>query len=347
MKFAVWPWFGKGAGCLALCAGLLAPAPVLSLDRASMIGLGGSVLKIEVVRVTGGYALGSGVVVARDHVVTNCHVTRDAREVNVLRGGLRWRAQAQASDIAHDLCVLQVPGLDADAVRLGRAGDLKLGQPVTAIGYTGGMALQNSAGDVVALHRHDGSQVIRSTNWFTSGASGGGLFDDQARLVGILTFRLRGGEAHYFAAPVEWLGTLLYDPAGFRAVSPLERTALPFWQMPIEAQPIYLRAALLERDQRWDELAGLAADWARTDGSDPEPWYLHGVALSHLGRLDEAQRALERSLDAEPESAAAWLRLGLVLVRRGQKATAADALGQLRRLDPERADELARALGRT
>ncbi len=183
------------------------------IDRALLIGLSASVLKIEVLRVQGGFSLGSGVVVAPDRIITNCHVTRDALKVNVLRGGVRWQAEAQRSDIDHDLCLLRVPGLQARVVALGQSDLLKPGQPVTALGYTGGLGLQHSSGEVLALHRFDGSHVIRTSNRFSSGASGGGLFDEELRLVGILTFRLRGGEAHYFAAPAEWLVPMLEAPA--------------------------------------------------------------------------------------------------------------------------------------
>ena len=49
-----------------------------------------SVLRVEAPRQRGGFALGSAVAVAPDQVVTNCHVTREATAVNILRGGLRY-----------------------------------------------------------------------------------------------------------------------------------------------------------------------------------------------------------------------------------------------------------------
>lgn len=228
--------------CLCL-AGLAMQAPA-AMDREAFVGLSASVLRIEAPRSQGGYALGSAVVVDKDLVVTNCHVTRDAVEVFVVRGGARWTAEAQAADIERDLCVLRVPGLRGQVVRLAPTAGLGVGQGVTALGFTGGMGMQNSTGEVVALHRHDGSRVIQTNNWFSSGASGGGLFDDEARLIGILTFRLRGGEAHYFAAPADWLREMLEQPTRhpFTAVAPLPREALPFWQRRWSEQPQFLRA---------------------------------------------------------------------------------------------------------
>jgi serine protease Do len=297
----------------ALLSVLAATPSWADVDRAVLIGLSASVLKIEALRVQGGFSLGSGVVVAPERIITNCHVTRDAPKVNVLRGGVRWIAEAQRSDIDHDLCLLRVPGLQARAVALGRSDQLKPGQAVRALGYTGGLGLQNSPGEVLALHGFDGSHVIRSSNWFNSGASGGGLFDDEQRLVGILTFRLRGGEAHYFAAPAEWLVPLLETPGevGYTDVAPQRSQQVAFWQRPFVDQPRFLRATLLQRDDQWRELESLAVEWAREDAGDPEPWYLMGVALARMDRLPEAQRALDCSLAAG--SAAGVSGAGLAL----------------------------------
>ena len=330
---------------LALCllAAMAGPGQA-EMDRAAFIGLGASVLKIEVLRAQGGYSLGSGVVVRPGKVVTNCHVTRDARQINVLRGGARWLVEAQAVDIEHDLCVLHAPGIKAGVVALGRSAELKVGQPVTALGFTGGMGIQNSAGDVVALHRHDAGSVIQSTNWFTSGASGGGLFDDELRLVGILTYRLRGGAAHYFAAPVEWLQPMLDDGARFMPVNPIAAELLPYWQKPIALQPNFLRAALLERDSNWTELESLASRWTLSDADDAEPWYLRGVALAQLDRLPDAQQALERSVGIEKAFSDAWFRLGLVYLRQGRRELADAARARLEALKPDLAAKLSQAI---
>jgi len=202
---------------LALILVATQASPVLAgLDRAMLVKLSSSVLKVEVLRAERGYSLGSGVVVGSERVVTNCHVTRDARQIRVLQGGLRLPAQLQQVDAYHDLCFLRVRGIEsARAVRLGLAGELSIGQPVTAVGHTAG-AFHSSAGAVLALHRMDGARVIQSSNFFSSGASGGGLFDAEGKLVGVLSFRLRGATGHYFAMPAEWLQRQVKADAGQR-----------------------------------------------------------------------------------------------------------------------------------
>ena len=333
----------KALLALCLCAGLTGPSRA-EMDRASFIALGASVLKIEVLRAQGGFSLGSGVVVRPHKVVTNCHVTRDAAQIHILRSGARWLVESQAVDMEHDLCVLHVPGIKATAVTVGPSRDLRVGQPLTALGYTGGLGIQNSSGDVVALHRHDAGSVIQSTNWFSSGASGGGLFDTELRLVGILTYRLRGGAAHYFAAPVDWLQPMLDDATRYEPVKPIARDLLPYWQKPVAMQPNFLRAASLERDGKWVELESLAARWATSHADDAEPWYLQGLALAELNRLPDAQRALERSVHLESASGEAWFRLGLVYLRQGLRGLSDGARIKLEALKPDLASKLSEAI---
>ena len=278
-----------------------------TVDRAAAIRLSASLLRIEAHRLTGGFSLGSGVLVAPGLVVTNCHVTRQADTLHVVRGGVRWQVTAQRADIAHDLCLLRAPGVQAAVAPLADADALMIGQDVTALGYTGGIDLQHSFGTVVDLHRFDDGQVIRTSNGFNSGASGGGLFDAEGRLAGILTFRLRGAEQHYFAAPARWVRQLLLaaSDSGLPALAPLEQVSLPFWQIQGDRQPRFLRAALLVREQRWDDLATLAQRWLRDDGQDGEPWYLLGTALHRLDQPAAALQAFDCALRLQPQRLAA------------------------------------------
>ena len=328
----------------AAACSLAAWATGAPLDRAAFVKLGGSVLKIEVVRQQGGYSLGSGVLVAPGRVVTNCHVTRDATSIRVLKYGGRYEVESQAADAEHDLCVLAAPGLEDDVIDLGRAGSLRVGQAVTAVGYTGGIGIQNSEGDVVGLHRLDGSPVIQSTNWFSSGASGGGLFDEDLKLVGILTFRMRGGEAHYFSAPVEWIEPLLSAEARYEPVGPLPATVLPFWQRAPEAQPEFLQAASLAQARRWSDLQDMARRWSEVSNRNPQPWLALGIAAEAQQRSSEAVVSFERAVEIDPSFATGWLRLGLLYARLGMRERAQKIQAILAPLSPGFAAQLAERL---
>lgn len=334
----------------ALClAGLLPPpvaasvqAPSRDFDRTALIRTGASVLKIEAVSADGRFQLGSGVIVGDRKVVTNCHVTRQAAKIHVVKGGVRWRASMQAADMAHDICLLAVPQLEGDAVPIASSSSLKVGQSVMAIGYTGGVGLQLSGGQVIALHRLAGSHIVQSSNWFSSGASGGGLFDASGALVGVLTFRLRGGAAHYFAAPADWLRDQIDDVNRYGAVEPLAGRS--FWEETPESQPLFLQAAALEQGRQWGALARLAMYWTLDDASDPEAPYALAVAYDGQGQTDAAITALRRCLDIDPTYARAWARLAVLYKRQGQLGDARHALAGLEPLDPALAGELSKEL---
>ena len=132
------------------------------------------------------------------------------------------------------------------------------------MGFEGGVTLRARTGVVRALHAYDGARVVESTTPFTSGASGGALFDAQGRLVGILTYRLRGDQRSYFSVPVEWFAARLAEAGTYAAVAPLEG-AQPFWQRPQVGLPFFLRAHQLETGGDWGGLLNLTDEWSKAE----------------------------------------------------------------------------------
>jgi len=128
------------------------------LSRAQVLLTAPSLVRVEAQKTTGGYAFGTAVVIAPDRVITNCHVTREALTIYVVKGGLRRDARAQRADVDHDLCLLWVPGLEARAAPLAASAGLRIGQRVAAIGFGGATGIQVSIGDVTGLHALDGAR---------------------------------------------------------------------------------------------------------------------------------------------------------------------------------------------
>lgn len=338
----------RAAVCVAagLAGAAFAAAAAAEIDRAALIGLAPSVVKIEAVDRDGRLNLGSGVVVADAVVATNCHVTRHAERVSVVKGGVRWNAPQQSSDVERDLCLLRVPALaGTPAVAIAASASLQVGQPLVAIGYTGGAGIQLSGGEVVALHDWNGERVIRSSNGFTSGASGGGLFRADGALVGLMTFRLRGGARHYFSMPADRLPARLADAAGFVALRPLG-DARSFWERPAAAQPYFLQAASIEQAADWPRLHALAERWSRERPSDAEAAYTLAVAREGLGRDADALRALQHCVGLDPAYVRGWQRLAALHRRSGRVREMRDALDRLAAIDTRLAGELAGELER-
>ena len=151
---------------------------------------------------------GSGVVVARGEVITNCHVTDPGVQVEVKVGNDTYPASVSLADHEFDLCRLAVSGLDAAPVTVAGAGDLQTGERVFAIGAPRGLELTISDGIVSSLRETASGRIIQTTAAVSPGSSGGGLFDAQARLVGIVTFQARDGQNLNFAVPADWIAQM-------------------------------------------------------------------------------------------------------------------------------------------
>jgi hypothetical protein len=156
--------------------------------------------------------MGSGVVIAPDTLVTNCHVLAKAKRVAVKRDKVSIDAKLEMWDPQRDVCQIKAPNLNAPAVALGSTSALSVGQNVYAIGNPKGLDLTMSAGLLSSIRRNDKSQIIllQTSAAISGGSSGGGLFDDQGVLIGLTTIGSISGDAQNlnFAVPVDWVKEL-------------------------------------------------------------------------------------------------------------------------------------------
>ncbi|MGA2551203.1 MAG: trypsin-like peptidase domain-containing protein [Burkholderiaceae bacterium] len=301
-------------------------------------------IQVEVIQADGRFGIGTAVSVAPGKFLTNCHVTRNAQAIVLVRGGVRWPVQSELSDVEEDLCVLNAPDLaNMTPVRLGSARDLRVGQIVAAVGYTGGFGIQARPGSVGALHEYHGSKVIQASAAFSSGASGGGLFDEQGRLVGILTFRLPGRAEDYFSAPIDWIQSRIFQQSEYIDVAPLE--GVPFWAGAPESLPYFLRAIALEAAGKWDEVLALTQDWARVETNNGDAWFDRGQALAHLDRETAAASAYQKAVYLDPLFIPAWLALGETYVHLDRKEDVRRVIETLDHLDPQTSRHLAGEAG--
>ena len=141
-------------------------------------------------------AVGSGFVFdRRGHVVTNEHVVSGAGTVSVeLLDGTRYRAEVVGTDPSTDLAVIRVnaPASKLQPLQLGDSSEVRVGDPVVAIGSPFGLAGTVTSGIVSALHRqmtapnqftiNDSIQTDAAIN---HGNSGGPLLDMQGRVFGV------------------------------------------------------------------------------------------------------------------------------------------------------------------
>jgi serine protease Do len=309
------------------------------LNPATFVSLSGSVVRVEAGRAGGGLHLGTGVTIAPSVIVTNCHVTHDGTGIRVVGAGSVWDVAAQYADTLHDLCFLRVPDWHGSPVSLGASDALRPGQPVAALGFTGGMDIALKFGRVLALHSHDAGHVIESDTAFTSGSSGGGLFNADGALVGLLTFRSRGSGGSYYSVPVDWIRKRLPTENQWSELGPLHGEP-PFWQGDSGSLPYFMRAAALDAAGSWNALLDLADAWSSAQPQTAEPLLVRAKALQKLNRPGAAVTAFDDALRLTPDDPAAWYGLAFAYASLGDKAALRGAQARLGALDEALAAEL-------
>lgn len=151
---------------------------------------------------------GSGVVVAPGILITNCHVVKEGRQIQVKFPKETFSATVQSRNDERDLCHLYAGNITARPVPISSANTLKVGQKVFAIGSPQGLENTLSEGLVSALREVEGGKIIQTSAAVSPGSSGGGLFDQFGNLVGVITFQARQGQNLNFALPADWIGNL-------------------------------------------------------------------------------------------------------------------------------------------
>ncbi len=242
------------------------------------------VFKLVAEHADGTQESGSAVALAGDRLVTNCHVIAKAARLRVEHEGTWIPAESKEGDSYRDLCFVRVPGLDLPPVPMIGVGETRVGLDVVSAGYPGGR-FSLSSGRIVGLHtcECDGGKVIQTSAPFDRGASGGGLFDAQGRLIGILTFKSRNGGNFHFALPVGWLRGIAQSPTA----SGTDKQV--FWAGTDRKSAYFLTACSLGERKDWRALSRLAKEWCEQEPYNPEAWMALGRA--HRG-LDETTAAI-------------------------------------------------------
>ena len=157
-------------------------------------------------------AQGSGVIVRPNIVATNCHVVDNAKRIAVYKSVERradadnaFAARIRHADKRRDFCLLDVDGLWGIAATVRKYATLKVGESVYGLGAPKGLDLSLSDGLISQLREIDGNRKIQTNVAISPGSSGGGLFDREGNLIGIMTSKItdESVEGIGFAIPAD------------------------------------------------------------------------------------------------------------------------------------------------
>jgi tetratricopeptide (TPR) repeat protein len=288
-----------------------------------------SVMAVDMVDADGKISgQGSGVIVEAARVITSCEVVKEGKTGRVHLPGRFLKAVLQNTEPNLNLCQLKVPYLQAVPITLGKARTLSVGDRVYAVGAQRrreGWEPILSEGVVINLRPHAGSQYIQVSTAISPSFRGGGLFDEQGRLVGILSLQFIEGQNLTFALPVDWISELAN-----RAQSP-----------PAAAKKNGLNwlnhTLALEKKENWRELLKLSQQEVKHDPSNAAAWFNIGIASVNLKHYNQAVHAYREAIRSQAEYGAAWHRLGVVYAHLKEYDHAIHAYRDALRIQPENA----------
>lgn len=142
------------------------------------------------VRTAGGSGSGFAIDDA-GHVMTNHHVVDGSSSVRlVLPDGTSTDGRVVGSDEDSDIAVIEASGLTVPAADLGRSADLRIGEPVIAVGSPLGLNGTVTSGIISALERtsqRSAQPLVQTDASINPGNSGGPLVGLDGRVVGVNT----------------------------------------------------------------------------------------------------------------------------------------------------------------
>jgi hypothetical protein len=280
--------------------------------------LNAEVFRVEVTHQNGTHGLGSAVVIAKDQMVTNCHVVMDATDVKVVVNGVAQVATGIKPDWRHDICIVTLSALNTPIAKIGQSKSLHYQAPVITVGYPDkAVNPVNTYGEVQGLFPMDGGYVIRATSAFNLGASGGGMFDESGHLVGIITLKSRGAHAQYFFMPVEWVVALMSQPAQALGVTAQK----PFWALVESERPYFMKVVqpLLAHD--WNALKQLSKTWVMYEPENAESWVTLARAEYETNQYEQALMHFNQALALRNDSELARAYLNKISARLSDSAS--------------------------
>ncbi len=290
---------------------------------------------------------GSGVVMGTGRVITTCDVARRGKNGRVRRAGTAFEAVLQYAQAGGSLCHLNVPHLQSPSIARRTAKKLRIDQRVYAVGVPGRKQGQKeqrggepilSKGQISMLRPYKGSQYILTSTAISSAFSGGGLFDSDGQLIGILWPQLVEGEHLAFALPVDWIEEPPHETKGPKGTNESQQARPGSARKDNNGLDWLNRSLALEKKSDWRALLKLAQQEVKRDPSNAVAWFSVGVASANLKQYNEAVHAYREAIRNQAEYSAAWHNLGVAYANLKDYDDAIQSYEDALRIQPDNAE---------
>ena len=300
--------------CLAVAAAFLAtPCAFARSPQEVFRATEQSVFALEVLDDKGQViAAFSALALEKGRAVTQCDLLEGGSAFRLVHRGGKILVTVDKRDGDRHLCLLAGAGLNLSAVQLAADKLPTVGASVYAVSNALGLGTSITEGVVSGVREYKADTFIQFTAPIAPGSEGGGLFDSDGRLVGMIVYRPRDGQNVNFALPARWLTEI--DRRSASAAS------VPAWSGKLLAY---------ERDKNWADMAEHARRWAAASPDSVDPWIWCGYAELRRGDPHAAELAYREALKRDPGSIPAALGVAGSLIAQGHAQAALDVLRPL------------------
>jgi S1-C subfamily serine protease len=173
-----------------------------------------AIVTIQVYDNTGtGFAFGTGFFIGSGKILTNAHVVEGAYSAEVYSLVKYYEnVTILKRDSNIDLAVLEVKSVGEPTISLADDSDLRVGQPVIAIGNPEGLERTVSNGLISAIRDWGRGQKIQISAPISHGSSGGPLLNMQGSVIGVTSSGIDEGQNLNFAIGLETIKQFLRTP---------------------------------------------------------------------------------------------------------------------------------------
>lgn len=270
-------------------------------------------------------AQGSGFIVRRNAVVTNHHVVEGMKQAYVVfsDGKVAPVSGVLADSPDGDLILLAVDTGSRAPLPLGDDLSLQQGDVVYALGAPKGLELSLTNGIVSSFRNSNGQFRIQNTAPISHGSSGGPLFDEMGRVVGITTSLLADTPGIYFSIGIDDLKRLVRTP---------DAVTLTFDEWAEQGQSKSSSGSAdagaaneaagnseteqietLLQDKKFDDARTALRSFATKNPGDPVVDRLTGELDLRTGDFEDALRELDASVKATPKDSIAHYYYAIAL----------------------------------
>lgn len=309
---------------------------------------------------------GSGFFINSDGLlVTNAHVVKGGASVfaKLSTGAFYAMKEVKAVSRSNDLALLQFDAKETPCVvGLGNSGKLRAGDMVYAIGTPNGQEATVSEGNISNPSREiGGRQLIQFTAPISPGSSGGGLFNDNGKVVGVTSSSLNipsGPQAGLaqnlnYAVPVNDLKAIVADTSQQLEGNPRYyyvqgnlasdrkdwNAAIDFFSKAVGLDSLYtdayigLAGAYFSTGEYNLEVKNyLAATYADPTSSDA--FYYLATAYEDVGQYNKAFDAFKTAYHLAPQDKDINHDFAILCLAMGNKKAARMLIDNLSSMDP-------------